>query len=335
MAIKKILTHLDFLKSAEIQNALVHKLGEAPASPVSGQIYYDTALNKLRFYNGSEWITADASAVIAGAGLTKTGNTIDAGAGTGIKVNANDIEADSSVMATRAFAEALLAGLDNKTSVRVATTANITIATALNEGDTIDGKSLVNGDRVLVKNQTTKKENGIYVVGAVPARATDADISAEVTAGLYVFVSEGTTNENSGWQLFTDDPITLGTTELVFEQVSGAGQITAGDGLSKTGNKIDVGAGTGIVVDESKVFVDLISATPVTRKFSKVIGDGVSTKIGVTHGLECGSNCSVTVINNSKGEEVEVQRSAVNINEIYLEFNVAPATNEFTVIIIG
>ena len=78
--------------------------------------------------------------------------------------------------------------LDIKDSVRVATTAAITISTALNVGDTIDGVTLADGDRVLVKNQTDASQNGIYVAGSSPARAADANISAEVTSGLFTLI---------------------------------------------------------------------------------------------------------------------------------------------------
>src|SRR5207253_2644309 len=97
--------------------------------------------------------------------------------------------------------------------------------------------------RVLLKDQSTGSQNGIYVFnGAASAltRATDADTDAEVTAGLYTWATEGTVNADSGWVLTTNDPITLDTTSLVFTQFTGLGQITAGAGLTKTANTIDV-----------------------------------------------------------------------------------------------
>ena len=149
---------------------------------------------------------------------------------------------DANTLVTKEYADSIKQSLDVKQSVRAATTANITIATALNSGDTIDGVTLANGDRVLVKDQSTGSENGIYVVGATPARSDDADTSADVTAGMFVFVTEGTANGDNGFILTTNDTITLGTTALSFTQFSGAGQITAGDGLSKSGNTISVNA---------------------------------------------------------------------------------------------
>jgi len=142
--------------------------------------------------------------------------------------------------ATKAYVDAVKQALDIKDSVRVATTANITIASDLNVGDTIDGITLADGDRVLVKDQSTGSENGIYVAGATPVRSGDANTSAEVTPGMFVFVEEGTANGDNGFVLTTDAPITLDTTSLTFTQFSGAGQIVAGDALSKSGNTLNV-----------------------------------------------------------------------------------------------
>jgi phage-related tail fiber protein len=125
--------------------------------------------------------------------------------------------------ATKAYVDAVAQGLNFKQAVRVATTANITLSGA----QTIDGVSVVAGDRVLVKNQTTGQDNGIYVCAAGAwARATDADVSSEVKAGMFCYVNEGTTNGDQGWVLTTNDPIILGTTVLVFAQMSGGGGAT-------------------------------------------------------------------------------------------------------------
>ena len=142
--------------------------------------------------------------------------------------------------ATKAYVDAVKQALDIKDSVRVATTANITISSDLNVGDTIDGVTLANGDRVLVKDQSTGSENGIYTAGASPARAADANADSEVTAGMFVFVEEGTANADNGYVLTTNDTITLDSTSLTFTQFSGAGQIIAGDAISKSGNTLNV-----------------------------------------------------------------------------------------------
>ncbi len=144
--------------------------------------------------------------------------------------------------ATKAYVDAFVLGISPKTSVRVATTAPGTLATSFENGDTVDGVVLATGNRILIKDQAAPAENGIYIVNAsgAPTRAIDFDSNAEVEAGAFVFVEEGTTNADSGWVLTTDGTIVINTTGLAFVQFSGAGQITAGAGLSKTGNTLDV-----------------------------------------------------------------------------------------------
>ena len=151
--------------------------------------------------------------------------------------------------ATKAYVDAVKVGLDIKDSVTAATTANITIATALNVGDTIDGISLSDGDRVLVKDQSDATENGIYVAGSSPARAGDANANGELTGGSFVFVEQGTANGDNGYVFTHNGTPTLGSTNLTVAQFSGAGQITAGAALTKTGNQLDVG------VDDSSIEV--------------------------------------------------------------------------------
>jgi len=166
--------------------------------------------------------------------------------------------------ATKAYVDSVKQALDIKDSVRVATTANITIASALNNGDTLDGVTLADGDRVLVKDQSDASENGIYVVASSPARSTDANTSAKVTAGLFTFVEEGTTNGDNGFVLTTNDAITLDTTNLTFTQFSGAGQITAGDALSKSANTLNVNDDNiTLEVNSDNLRIKGISATAV------------------------------------------------------------------------
>jgi hypothetical protein len=186
--------------------------------------------------------------------------------------------------ATKAYVDAARSGLDVKASVRAATTANIT----LSGEQTIDGVSVVAGNRVLVKNQGTGSENGIYVASADGwSRADDANSSSEVTAGMFTFVSEGTANSDSGWVLTTNDTITLGSTALVFAQFSGAGQITAGAGLTKTGNTIDaVGTADRITVNADSIDIASTYAGQNTIATVGTITTGTwqATDVGVAYG---------------------------------------------------
>ena len=189
---------------------------------------------------------------------------------------------------TKAYVDAARSGLDVKQSVRLASVAPVAIATALEAGDVIDGVTLVAGDRVLLKDQSTASENGIYVAVASGAgaasRATDADTSAEVTTGMFTFVSEGTVNADNGFVLTTNDAITLGTTGLTFVQFSGAGQITAGAGLTKSGNTLDV-VGTAARITVNADSVDIAST---------YLGQSSITTLGtITTGIWNGTDVAV------------------------------------------
>jgi hypothetical protein len=144
--------------------------------------------------------------------------------------------------ATKNYVDTTVQGIDWKASVRAATTTNVTLASDLENGDVLDGVTLATGDRVLVKDQSTGSENGIYVVkiSGAPDRSTDADAGAEVTANFAVFVEQGTVNSDSGFTLTNNGSVTVGTTALVFTQFTGLGQIVAGTGLDKTGNTLDI-----------------------------------------------------------------------------------------------
>ena len=153
--------------------------------------------------------------------------------------------------ATKAYVDSVAQGLDVKGSVRAATTANITLSGT----QTVDGVALSVSDRVLVKDQSTASQNGIYVVAAGSwTRATDADTWNELVSA-FVFVEDGTTNDNSGWVCTIAPGGTLGVTSITFEQFSGAGQITAGAGMTKTGNTLNVGTASSarIVVNSDDI----------------------------------------------------------------------------------
>lgn len=155
--------------------------------------------------------------------------------------------------ANKQYVDNVVDGLDPKASVKAATTGNIT----LSGPQTIDGISVtaVAPDRVLVKDQTTPAQNGIYYVQAGAwVRTTDADTWSDLPSA-YVFVEQGTANSDSGWVCTSDAGGTIGTTAVTWSQFSGAGQITSGAGLTKTGNTLDVGAGSGITVNADSVQV--------------------------------------------------------------------------------
>jgi hypothetical protein len=188
-------------------------------------------------------------------------------------------------LVTKEYVDAIKQSLDIKDSVRAATTANVTLSGT----QTIDGISLVIGNRVLVKDQTSGSDNGIYVVANGSwTRSTDADVSADVTPGMFTFVEQGTANGNNGFTLTTDATITLGSTSLTFTQFSGAGQITAGDGLSKSANTLNV--------NDDNITIEINSDTVRLKGISATaIGDlliGAASNAGYTRLVKPSANDS-------------------------------------------
>jgi len=197
---------------------------------------------------------------------------------------------DAAHIATKGYVDSARQGLDVKQSVRVATTAPINIATDLEAGDTLDTSvTLVAGNRVLVKNQSTASENGIYVVQASGAavRASDANGTAdtgEVSGGTFTFVEEGTVNADSGWVVSSNGPITVGTDAMNWVQFSGAGQIIAGDGLSKDGNTLNVN----VTANRTAITADAIDIA------STYVGQSSITTLGtITTGVWNGTDVAV------------------------------------------
>lgn len=186
--------------------------------------------------------------------------------------------------ATKNYVDTVSQGLDPKASARAATTANVA---SLSGTLTIDGVSLNADERVLVKNQSSASENGIYVVKSGSwVRADDANSWGELVSA-YVFVEEGTTNADNGYLCTVDAGGTLDSTSVTFVQFTGAGQVIAGDGLTKSGNQIDV-VGTADRITANANSIDIASTyvgqTSITTLGT--IGTGVwqGTAVAVGYG---------------------------------------------------
>jgi len=177
--------------------------------------------------------------------------------------------------ANKGYVDGVAQGLDVKDSVVATTTANGTLSTAFANGQSIDGVTLQTGDRILIKNQSTASQNGIYNVNAsgAPSRATDMATGANA-AGAFVFVEQGTVNAENGFTCTSDTgSAVVGTNNLTFAQFSGAGQIIAGDGLEKSGNTLstDLKANGGLVIESTELALKL-DASSITGTLA--ISDG-------------------------------------------------------------
>jgi hypothetical protein len=321
----KFLTNID-LNQNQLVNGRFEVVGSDPNTNLfEGRLIYNSTEDTIKVYSGSAWRKMLHSVISGGsytdaitigesngeitltlnladtdsAGLLSSTfwNTIndatsDNTASKLVKRDANgnikiSDPTDPAHAATKGYVDAARSGLDVKQSVRAATTGPINIATDLEDGDTLDTTvTLATGDRVLVKNQSTSSENGIYVVQASGAavRATDFDSDAEVTPGAFTFVEEGTVNADSGWVLTTDGTITVGTTGLTWALFSVAGTILAGDGLSKSGNVLNVN----VVADRTAITSDAVDIA------STYVGQSSITTLGtITTGVWNGTDVAV------------------------------------------
>jgi len=230
---------------------------------------------------------------------------------------ANDV-ANKSYVDTRVAS--VLSEFDYKASVRVASTAALSIATDLENGDSVDGVTLVTGNRVLLKNQADPAENGIYIVPASGAasRASDFDSDAEVTAMSIIPVSEGTANGDSVWMLTTNDPIVVGTTGLVFAKL-GPSSTVAGDGISVSGSTVSVnhdGEGLTFVANQLALELDgstlSKSASGVKVAAAGITGTELNTSVA-GDGLAGGGGSALSV--NVDSTTIEINADSLRVKD--------------------
>jgi len=288
--------------------------------------------------------------------------------------------------ATKQYVDDVAQGLNIHAASWAATTANLNAtynngtsgvgATLTNAGTqaafTTDGVSPTVGQRILVKNQTTQSQNGIYTVTTVGSgstnwvltRATDFDSAVEIAGGDFTFVDTGTTLANTGW-VNVDEVTTVGTDPIVFQQFSGAGTYTASNGVLLTGTNftfaprsgyglqtgasgaeiklattsglnlttdLAVGAGNGISVLTNTVAID---TAVVVSKYNANVGDGSATSYTITHNLNT-RDVQVTVYESSGSyAEVICDVNHATVNTITLLFSVAPTLNQYRVVVQG
>lgn len=229
--------------------------------------------------------------------------------------------------ANKAYVDNLVQGMSWKSAVRAATTANITLSAP----QTVDGVSVIANDRVLVKNQSTASQNGIYIVNAGAwTRASDMDTAAEFVNAT-VYVSEGTTNADTAWTSTVNAPVTVNTTNIPFAQVGGGQVYTAGNGIAINSNVVSVNpvASGGIAVAAGGVSVD---TAIVVRKYAANVGNGSLTSIAVTHNLNT-QDVTWSLREVSTNAFVIADAVATDANTLTLTFATAPASNAYRVVV--
>ena len=279
--------------------------GAASAITIGGTIYgrFVTSSSAVTISSGTNAVNSSITLAPQGTG------TVDVSSK---RITSLADPSQAQDAATKAYVDSVANGLDVKQSVKAASTAPLTSvlynnnttgvgATLINNGTlaalNLDSIALFVDDRVLIKDQTAGLQNGVYVVShagsaSIPwvlTRATDFDNSpgTEVGPGIFFFVEQGTTQADNGYVITTDTAIVIGTTAIVFSQFSGAGQIVAGDGLTKSGNTINaVGTANRIsisadAIDISTAYVGLATITTLGT-----IGTGTwqGSVIGATYG---------------------------------------------------
>ena len=253
--------------------------------------------------------------------------------------------------ATKAYVDSVAEGLNIHAPVQAGTTASLasltggtvtydngtagvgatlTLQNALTTLDTT--YTVQTGDRIMVKNEATAANNGIYTINSaktVLTRATDADTPTELNGGDFFFVQNGQTLDGTGWVII-DAVTTIGSTAVTFAQFSGAGTYTEGNGIDITGNVISAVAGTGITVTSGGINID--TATVVT-KYAANVGDGTNTSYVISHNLGTRDVIVSVYTNSGQYAEVVCDVEHTSTTAITLLFSVAPTSNQYRVVV--
>ncbi len=331
------------LNQNELQNARIQNLASDPTSPVTGQIWFNSSLGVLKLYDGT------AARVVAELTNSLTQFSVPTGP---LQLNAQNIQnlatpVNATDAATKAYVDSVAVGLDVKASVVAATTGAGTLSSSFASGQVIDGVTLATGNRILIKNQTSGSDNGIYIVGTgAPTRSSDANSSGNYISGAFVFVEAGTINGGGAFVVATQGTITPGTTAVTWVQFSNQLTYQAGSGLTLTGttftvNPINLASGvTGTLPianggTSATTAAAARAALGTVTKYTATIGDGSTTSIVVTHNLNTQAVLVSVAYTASPYQVVQVETQLTSANTITLVFAAAPASGALIVTVIG
>lgn len=295
-------------------------------TPVTDQFVKITTDAKGRVTATSSVSSGDVTTALGYTPVNKAGDSMSSAAnltfsGGGEVLGLPASPSGATAATSKAYVDSIAQGLDPKGSVRAATTVAGTLATSFENGDTIDGVTLSTNDRILIKNQASPSENGIYTVNAsgAPTRSLDMDAWSEVP-GAFVFVEEGSTLADTGWVCTSNQGGTLNTTAITWVQFGGAGTYTAGVGLTLTGTQFSLTSpvdptlgGTGTTTAPSAVGQILIATsgnvyTPAT------ITPGTAISVTNASGSITINNTGVTSVTAGTAISVSGATGAVTIN---------------------
>lgn len=363
-----LLTNLNLTQN-ELQNAVIQNLAMAPSSPSTGQIYIDTSGTPvLTYWDGTAWITvgagggsvnsvtaADSTIIVGGTGTdptlkVATGGVNDAQIAAGANIAYNKLATPTTAVsfgnqllnnvatptsstdaATKGYVDSAIEGLNPKAAVIAASTANISLSSA---PSSLDGVTLSASNRVLLKNQTTSSENGIYVfasTGAAFTRSPDMNTWAEVPAA-YIWIEEGSTNADTAYICTSNPGGTLNTTAITWSLFSSAASISASAPITFSGNNISIALSTRIVLNGSNIDLQTGVVTPSTYSsvtvdtYGRVTsGSDISSTTGLLTKTTAGTFTSRTIIGTT-GQIVVTNGNGVSGNPT-LAFDTAARTN--------
>lgn len=363
----KLVDNKDF-NQLQALNLRLHVGTAYPSAPVTGQVFYRSDLAYASVWNGTVWQPVDATVLVGVIPNTALAtNPLARANHTGTQVSATISDLSTVVHAyTRdSFAapvadetmagfkltnlgapstgtdatnktyvdgavQSAAAGIVSKQAVRVVSTTNqATISGLL----TIDGITLVAGDRVLLAAQTTATQNGVYIVSSGAWTRSTNDGNNELDLGATWFVEQGTAGSATSWRLATptNGAITPGTTSVTVTQLSAAASYTASLGVQLVGSNFEAQYGAGLTLSGNNLILD---TTVAARKFSQTIGDGTSTSIVVTHSL--GTQDIIAAIRDATTfAMVDGDWAATTTTTATFTFAVAPAANAYRVTILG